>query len=175
MGLRARYYPIAPDTLREFSQNWHQEDFWKTRSAFTSHTDYFGLDTAWAVIDFMVSSLSNDCVALQYAVRGHEFPAPDGSVNPEPHMPSYEDEYWQTSTYVTPEEVQTIAAYLSSVGREYYELLFDVRKMRKLQLYRLPVNVSEEQKHEYFDLLEEFTGFYNYCNREQQGMLICIS
>ena len=37
--------------------------------------------------NFIASVHSKDFWKVMYAVRGHEFPAPDGSVRLEPHLP----------------------------------------------------------------------------------------
>ena len=91
--------------------------------------------------NFIASVHSKDFWKVMYAVRGHEFPAPDGSVRLEPHLPSYSDEHWQGYTYVTAEEAETIAKYLQLIDESEFEARFLPRKMKGV--YRRPMSAEE--------------------------------
>jgi len=173
MGLHASYYPIPPTTLAEFLTNWHSEDFWKEISKFreeaTKKGQEFYIGTKWHVLDFIINPPDACLPELVYAVRGHEFPAPDGSIRLEPHLPSYDDEYWQIFTYVTAEEVKAIAQHLPLIDESEFNSRFDPEKMTRI--YRAPLE-AEENKKEYLALLMSFQDFYRTVGSNGLAVLI---
>jgi hypothetical protein len=174
MGLQASYYPVKPTILTNFITNWHINGFWKEVSKFREESTKNRLDfyigTTWHVLDFVINSPKDIISELTFAVRGHQFPAPDGSICLEPHLPSYEDEYWQVLTYVTLEEAQVIADYLSLIDKSEFDSRFTPKEM--VGVYRAPL--SFESKEEYFNLLVKLRDFYKTVTNDKMAVLINI-
>ncbi|SRR6266508_4695865 len=173
MGLRASYYPISPNTLNNFIAGIHSKDFWKAIYAFRDESKEreFYIGTTWHVLDFIINPPDAIIPELMYAVRGHEFPAPDGSVRLEPHLPSYSDEHWQGYIYVTAEEAETIAQYLQLIDESEFEARFLPQKMEGV--YRRPMS-AEGNKEEYFKILMDLQDFYNKAAASKMAVLIGI-
>lgn len=175
MGLHASYYPTGPAALAKFIADVHSDEFWKEVSAFREESikggREFYVGTAWHILDFVINPPDVAVPELLYAVRGHEFPAPDGSVRLEPHLASYNDEYWQAYTYVTSAEAEVIAQYLPLIDETEFEARFDPRKMKGI--YRAPLG-READKREYFDLLVGLQDFYKKVAADSMAVLIVI-
>lgn len=173
MGLHASYYPISPTKLDNFTMNVHSEKFYWEISSFIKESQKNGLEfyvgTAWHVLDFLVNPPDAVFLELMYAVRGHEFPAPDGSVCPNPHLASYDDDFWQTFTYVTVEEVQVISQYLTLMDESELEARFVPQKMKGI--YRAPLNGALD-KSEYFEKLTGLKVFYKKAAESKMAVLI---
>jgi hypothetical protein len=107
---------------------------------------------------------------LAYAVRGHEFPAPDGTVRFEPHLASYNDEYWQAYTYVTSVEAKAIAQYLPLIDHAEFSSRFIPEKMKGI--YHRPL--CGDDNSEYFDLLVGLRDFYKKVARGEMAVLIDV-
>lgn len=86
----------------------------------------FYVGTVWHVLDFIINQPDARIPELTYAVRGHEFPAPDGSIRP--HLASYDDEYWQLYSYVTSLEATAIARHLQLIDEAEFETRFAPRR-----------------------------------------------
>jgi hypothetical protein len=172
MGLHASYYPILPATLADFIPSVHFDDFWKKLSAFREESKEleFYIGTTWHVLDFIINPPDAQIPELIYAVRGHEFPGPDGSVRLEPHLPSYSDEPWQGHTYVTAQEAETIALYVQLIDESEFEARFLPQKMNGI--YRRPL--SSDCKREYFEILTRIQDFYNKVAASKMAVLIGI-
>jgi hypothetical protein len=173
MGLHASYYPISPSTLTTFIDSVHSTDFWKLISTFrdVSEKQEFYIGTTWHVLDFIINPTDAVIPELMYAVRGHEFPAPDGSVRLEPHLPSYGDEHWQGYTYVTAEEAGIIAKYLQLIDESEFEARFVPEKMKGV--YRRPMS-AEDDKEKYFKILMDLQDFYDKVAASKMAVLIGI-
>jgi hypothetical protein len=175
MGLHASYRPISQNTLDDFIARWHSEDFWKTISRFREESNASGqefyIGTEWHVLDFIINPPGNSIPELIYAVRGHEFPGPDGSARLEPHLPSYEDEHWQAYTYVSAEEVHVIAQYLPLIDQSEFDSRFIPSRMKGV--YRAPIP-GKEDRAEYIKLLIDFQNFYQKVSNDGMAVLIGI-
>jgi hypothetical protein len=173
MGLHACYYPIPPSTLTNFIASVHSEGFWKLISAFRDESKKreFYLGTTWHVLDFIINPPGASIPELLYAVRGHEFRAPDDSVRVEPHLASYSDEYWQAYTYVTTQEAETIAKYLQLIDEPEFEARFVPEKMKGV--YRRPMTAVDD-KEDYFKMLIGLQDFYNNVAASKMAVLIGI-
>ena len=104
-------------------------------------------------------------------MRGREFPASDGSVRPEPHLPSYDDEVWQIVTNVTANEVKVIAQYLPLIDDAEFDSRFVPEKMEGV--YRAPL--TREDKKEYFEAFSSLRDCYRKAASEGMAILINIS
>jgi hypothetical protein len=171
MELHASYYPIKPTTLTNFITHWHTNGFWKEVSKFREESNKNGLEfyigITWHVLDFVINSPKDIIPELTFAVSGRQFPAPDGSIRLEPHLPSYEDEYWQVFTYLTLEEAQVIADYLSLIDESEFDSRFIPKEM--VDVYRAPL--SPENKEEYFVLLVKLRDFYKTATNDKRAVL----
>jgi hypothetical protein len=174
MGLHANYYPIPQTTLADFITNWHSEGFWKVISLFREESrksgQEFYIGTTWHVLDFIINTPDICIPELIYAVRGHEFPAPDGSICLKQHLPSYNDEYWQGYTYVTAAEVKAIAQYLPLIEKSEFDARYTQDKMK--EVYHYPIRANEA-KEEYLNLLVSFQDFYS--GIADKGMAVLIN
>jgi hypothetical protein len=172
VGLHASYYPIRPPALAHFLALWHSEGYWKDVSSFreeaTKNGQEFYVGTTWHVLDFIINPPGNEILELRYAVRGHPFPAPDGSVSTEPRMPSYDDEYWQVFSYVSAEEAAVIAQLLPLIDESEFRSRFDPEKMASV--YRAPAAVDGGS---YLEMLSGLREFYQRAAHE--GMAVLIS
>ena len=131
----------------------------------------FYVGTAWHVLDFIINP-PDDCIPeLTYAVRGHEFPAPDGSIRPKPHLASYDDEYWQLYSYVTSLEAATIARLLPLIDEAEFESRFVPEKMKGV--YRAPVSRGAGGKH-YYEWLVGLQNFYKEVAAREMAVLITV-
>ena len=177
MGLHASYYPISPATLVTFITDVHSEKFWKAMLKFREESmknrQEFYVGTAWHVLDFIINPPGACIPELTYAVRGHEFPAPDGASRIEPHLASYEDEYWQAYTYVTSAETQVVARHLALIDELEFESRFAPEKMK--DVYRAPISGGEEDKRYYFELLVGLQDFYQKVAACEMAVLINVS
>ena len=175
MGLHASYHPISQTTLDDFIARWHPEDFWKMISPFreesTASGQEFYIGTTWHVLDFIINPPGNLIPELIYAVRGHEFPGPGGSVRSDPHLPSYDNEPWQIYTYVSAEEASVIAQYLPLIDQSEFDSRFVPRQMTGV--YRAPIPGTED-KAEYIELLIKFQNFYQKIANSGMAVLIDI-
>lgn len=175
MGLHARYYPLPQERLSRFLANPDAEARLQELFAFRRESSQNGeeyiVGTSWHLLDFLINPPDAAVPELAYAVRGHEFPAPDGSVRVEPHLPSYEDEPWQLFTYVAADEVAAVAQFLSLLTPADYEARYRPGKMK--QLYRAPV-AGDEHKHDLVDLAVKFTRFYAEVARAGNALLISV-
>lgn len=175
MGLHASYYPIPPAKLFAFVTDVHSEKFWQEVSSFREESmrngEEFYVGTAWHVLDFIINPPGAYIPELTYAVRGHEFPAPDGSTRPEPHLASYDDEYWQAYSYVTSSEAEAIAKYLPLIDEVEFESRFAPEKMKGV--YRAPVSRGEDSK-EYYGLLVGLQDFYRKVAARGMAVLIDV-
>ena len=175
MGLHASYYPIPPETLFGFITNVHSETFWQEVTKFREESMkngqefYFG--TAWHVLDFIINPPDAYMPELTYAVRGHEFPAPDGSTRLEPHLASYSDGYWQAYTYVAAAEATVIAQCLPLIDEAEFESRFAPEKMKGV--YRAPTSRGEDDK-EYYKLLVGLQDFYRKVAAWEMAVLINV-
>ena len=175
LGLHASYYPISPETLKEFKNKWHQDKFWQLVSEFRKEAEKCSQEcyiaTNWHVLDYIVNPPDTTIPELRYAVLGHQFPAPDGSFSVEPHIPSYSDEYWQAFKYVEAEEVATIAQYFALIDESEFNARFNTRKMKGR--YHAPVG-SNTFRDEYFALLLRLQQFYLVTATKQMAVFISI-
>jgi hypothetical protein len=175
MGLHASYHPISQTTLDDFIAMWHSEDFWKKFSRFREELKVSGkefyIGTTWHVLDFIINPPGNSIPELIYAVRGHEFPGPDGSLRLEPHLPSYDDEYWRSYTYVSAEEAIVIAQYLPLIDQSEFDSRFVPHQMKGV--YRAPMP-GKEDREEYLELLINFQNFYQKVANSRMAVLISI-
>ena len=175
MGLHASYYPIPPATLFAFINNIHSENFWQEASKFREQAvksgQEFYVGTVWHVLDFIINPPGVCIPELTYAVRGHEFPAPDGSIRPEPHLASYDDEYWQLYSYVTSLEAATIARHLPLIDEAEFESRFAPEKMKGV--YRAPRWRDDDDK-EYYELLVGLQNFYKEVAAREMAVLIMV-
>jgi hypothetical protein len=173
MGLNANYYPIEPAILANFLTHWHTEGFWEAVTKFREESEKnnleFYIGTSWHVLDFIINSPKDKIPELVFAVRGHQFPAPDGSIQLEPHLPSYDDEFWQVFSYVTLEEAQLIAQYLPLINESEFNSRFVPEKM--VDIYRSPLH---EEKKDYFELLIDLQKFYRAVANNKMAVLISI-
>jgi hypothetical protein len=171
MGLHAHYYPISPVTLADFITNWHSEFFWMVTSKFREEADqgeqklYIG--TQWHVLDYLINKPDACIPELIYAVRGHEFPAPDGSIRSAPHLPAYGNEPWQIYSYVTAEEVKVIAQYLPLIDESEFESRYVPDKVKG-------VYHSPGRSEEVFELLANLRNFYERVAAHELAILIDI-
>ena len=175
MGLHASYYPIPPATLFAFIADIHSENFWREVSRFREETtkngQEFYVGTSWHVLDFIVNPPDACIPELTYAVRGHEFPAPDGSRRIEPHLASYDDEYWQLYSYVTTLEATTIARYLPLIDKAEFESRFAPEKMKGV--YRAPM-VRGDDNEKYYELVVGIQNFYKKVAAREMAVLIAV-
>lgn len=174
MGLHACYYPIEPDALANFLTHYHTEGFSERVTKFREESDKnnleFYIGTTWHVLDFVINSPKDKIPELAFAVRGHQFPALDGSIQLEPHLPSYDDEFWQIFSYVTSEEAQLIARYLPLIDESEFNSRFVPEKM--VDIYHSPLHT--EEKKEYFELLLDLHRFYGTVANNKMAVLISI-
>jgi len=175
VGLHAHYYPLPPERLSRFLENAHAEGWLRELFAFRTESrekgEEYYVGTSWHGLDFLINPPGFTVPELAYAVRGHEFPAPDGSVRVEPHLPSYGDEPWQLFTYVTAEEVAVVAQFLSLLTRADFEERYGLRAMKNV--YRSPQR-REEFREEYVELALAFQGFYRDLAQKKTALLISV-
>lgn len=176
MGLHAYYYPISSTTLANFLANWHSENCWAAVSRFRQEVkdsgQRFYIGTTWHALDRIINPPETGIPELLYAVRGHGFPAPDGTIHAEPPLPSYSNEYWQSFTYVTAEEVAIVAPYLSLIDRAEFNSRFAVKNLKGV--YRAP-RIEKETQEEYFELLGRLQAFYQQVANDGLAVLMVIA
>ncbi|HEY0155841.1 MAG TPA: DUF1877 family protein [Thermoanaerobaculia bacterium] len=175
MGLHARYYPLPQDRLSRLLGNPDAEarlqELFAFRRECGENGEEYIVGTSWHLLDFLINPPDAAVPELAYAVRGHEFPAPDGSVRVEPHLPSYDDEPWQLFTYVPADEVAAVSQFLSLLTPADFEARYRPAKMK--ELYRAPV-AGEEHKGELVELALKFAHFYDEVARAGNALLISV-
>ena len=177
MGLHASYHPIQQSKLVAFITDVHSEGSLREMTRFREESvkkgEEFYVGTTWHVLDFIINTPGASIPELAYAVRGHEFPSPDGSTRLEPHLASYEDEYWEAYTYVTSVEAQKIARHLTLIDDAEFRSRFVPEKMESI--YRAPLEEEGNDKRYYYELLEGLQVFYQKVAAREMAVLIAVS
>jgi hypothetical protein len=175
VGLHASYYPMPQEQLDRLIATIQTPAGNREISLFRelNSDKEFYVGTTWHALDVMLNPPGHEIPALVYAVRGHAFPAPDGSVDAEPHMASYDDEYWQLFSYVTAAEAKEIARVLAGFTIADLETRWRPDLFESLGVYHRPADTDEE-KRDYVEFLTGLRSFYETAAAAGNAVLISI-